>query len=595
MATRSQSQMITTTLWLLVAAAIGLFVYQDRKTKEAAKQKEESAKLLFVLDSKLDPSKEKQRKTLIAAVSEVHVFNAKAGKDQQQIQLKQTKHGDHSDWDIQAPIRTTADTKEVERLVADILQAKRVEVATTIPEDSKEAAKTLQKYGLEKAQHAVHFVHQQKKHGIQIGKKDSFSGKYFARLEGSKEVILVESSLFYSADKKLFDLRRKEVFTDRTPEIQQMDITRAQDQLVLKRVDEGNLVATGPKHDDHGHHHGHSHGPAKKSLAGWQIIRPVQAIADKQTINLMLNSLRYLKAEKFVSEDVKKDRQAFGLDKPAVSIELALKNKKGKTDAYVLHVAFPTKHPKKAYVARPDKGSIAEVDRNALKDLTQPLFYFREKRALFATNSRIKQIEIQRSNKSFRILRIEGKEEEWRVLNPGPQNADKKKATDFLNDILSVKVSRFVAESATPAQLQTYGLDQPQFRVAFYGTSNKELLEQLLIGKHEKDGFYATNNKKEKIFLIKTGDITKLPTQDWQFIQGGKPPAPPTARPAQTPAPTSRPAPTQPFPKSLPKLTIPAPRPLVFPTTTKPAIQPKAPAPQAPVLRTVPASQPAQR
>ncbi len=593
MATRTQSQMITTSLWLLVAAAIGLFVYQDRKAKETAKQKEESSKLLFVLDPKLDPAKEKDRKALISNISELHVLNAKADKTQQQVRLKQTKHGDHSDWDVQAPVQTTADGKEAERLLADILQAKRVEVATQLPSDSKQVNQALQKYGLENPQHSVHFVYQQKKYGIQIGKKDGFTGKYFARIEDSKEVILVESSLFYSADKKLFDLRRKEVFTDRTPDIQQMSITRAQDQLVLKRIDEGNtVISAGPKHDDHGHHHGHSHGPAKKSLAGWQILQPVQAIADKQTINLMLNSLRYLKTEKFVSEDVQKDRKSYGLDKPDVSVELSLKNNKGKESTFVLHIAYPSKAPQKAYVARPDKGAIAEVDRNALKDLTQQIFYFREKRALFATNSRIKQIAFQQSNKTFRLLRIEGKEDEWRVLNPGPQNADKKKATAFLNDILSIKVSRFVAESATPAQLQTYGLDQPQMQIAFYGTSNKELLEQLWIGKQEKDGYYATNNKKEKIFLIKTGDISKLPTQDWQFIQGGKAPTPPAARTAQTPAPTSQPAPMQPLPKSLPKLTIPAPRPVAFPTTTQPAIQPKV---GAPALRIAPASKPAQR
>ncbi|MCB9641964.1 MAG: DUF4340 domain-containing protein [Myxococcales bacterium] len=583
MATRTQSQMITTTLWLLVAVAIGLFVYQDRKNKEALKNKEEKAKLLFTLDSKLDPSKEKQRNTILADISEVTLYNAKAPKGKQTVQLKQEKHGDLRDWMIQSPVKTPADPKEVTRAIGDLVQAKHIEIATTLKKDDKEYAKKVKRYGLQSPQHTVQFVYKGKKHGLQMGGKDSFSGKYFARIDGSNEVLLVESSLFYSLDKKLFDLRRKELFTQRTKDIQTFTMTRSQDQISLARYEEGSPITAGaPKHDHHGHdHHGHNHGqPKSKSLTGWKLTQPVQGPADKQTINLMINSLRYLRAEKFVSEDVKKDSKKFGLDKPDVSIELTLKNKQGKEDKFEIHFAFPAKDAKKAYVAVPVGGPIAQVERNVLKDLSKKVFYFREKRALFASNKRIKQLEFKQGGKSFRLLKIEGRDQQWRVLNPGPQNANNKKANDLLNDLLATKVASFVVENANAATLQQYGLDKPQLHISFFGNSNKEVLEELLLGKNDKSGYYATNTKRQKIFLIKTGDITKLPTQDWQLIQGGKKPA---ARPAKRTAPSSKPASRQTsVKKSLPRLTIPSPRP-VAPTTSRP-VAPKAPS-----------SQPAQR
>ena len=588
MTTRAQSQLIQTTLWLLVAGAIGLYVYKDRSDRKAEEAKKETSKLLFTLDEKLDPSKEADRKKLIAQVNTLHVFNDGAPKGQKDVKATRNKDGH---WEIVEPLKTTADPTEVERVIGDVLQAKRVDIAKTLGEIKAQNDKDLKTYALDQAKHKVSFTVKDKKYTLWMGKKDSFSSKYFALVEGTKDVLLVESSLFYSIDKKLFNLRRKEVFTQRTNDIQLMTVTRRQDQLAFERYKEAPLLLAGSGHDHHGHSHGHGHEhkkPAKPS-PGWKLVQPVHAVADKQTVNLMLNSLKYLRATEFVSEDVKVDQKKYGLDTPDVIIELTLKkDAKSPEEKRVLHFAFKKND---AYAANPAGGPIAKVEKNSLKDLTKDAFYFREKLALHVEADRVKQLDIQRDGKSFRLLRIEGAEETWRLMNPAPQNVEKQKAKDLLGGLINLKIQRFAVEDARPADLAKHGLDKPSRVYTLYGSNSKELLDRLVVGLQDKDGFYATDKAQKKIFLLKAADLDKLPSEDWQLIPGAKKPAP-----ASQPA---APSPTQ----KAPSVVVPAPRPVQPNAPTKApqkAVVPQ-PAPQKPMvppqptLRDVPPPQPAPR
>ncbi|MEM1008434.1 MAG: DUF4340 domain-containing protein, partial [Myxococcota bacterium] len=346
-------------------------------------------------------------------------------------------------------------------------------------------------------------------------------------------------------------------------------------------------------------------------------------IGDKHTVNLMLNSLKYLRAESFVSEDIKKDAQKFGLDKPSVRVKAVLKDKKtGKPVTYELVLkinksAQPTKVKAKAYVGTPVGGPIAEISASAVQDLQKDVSYFRQKKVFHVPHDKVMQIHVQRGDKQFRLLKIKDKMESWRLMNPAPQKTDKPKVNTFQNNLMDLRIQKFVAEKITAQAKKQYGLEKPERSFALFGKSSKVELGHLSIGTLQGDMYPAILEGRNKIFLLKKSDVEALITEDWKLIKGGKPPkmfstSKPAARSTQSPktsvtprpAPTSQTAPKTPArPRSVPtsqKQPMPVSKRAEPKRAAPPAIRINAPrlptpVPNIPTPVPQPSSQPTQR
>ena len=592
MSTRKQSQQINALLWLVVALAIGGYAYWDFQEQKEKKVKKEKAKLLFQLDQKLNPKEEKQRKKLLADISSFTIFNTKGPKGRQTVTATR---GGKGHWSIIKPFPAPADESKIDQLLGDVIQAKS---AHSVADWSKKGtAPALKKYGLDKPKHTLSFVFRKKTYKLSVGIKDSFAGKYFVLLPQQKRIVSAESSVFYAVDKKLFDLRRKEIFTQKTEDVRSLVITRATDQVILTRRKDGTL-----RESHAGHHHGHDHGHGKKTkkdkheTKGWFMSLPQRGWADRGVVNSLLSTLKHLRANKFVSEDAKKDKKQYGLDKPAVSVEFTLANKQ----RVVIHFGTKKTDKKNIFVASAKGGPIAQVDKYVLKELKKSAFELRDKSVVRFQQDAVHVVEINNNGKKFRLMKIAGRNEKWRLCNPSPEGAKAAQVQKLLRNMRGLKASKFISENATPALLTKYGLDKAKIIIDIYGSSSKKHLERLHLGNHTKEGYYATNEAQKRILFLKASEVKDLPLTPWA-LQGKKPPKPRTpakrtvAPVKRTVAPTTRrAAPTKPAAPAKPAKTVPtktAPAKPAAPAKTAPA-KPAAPAKTAPAK---PAARPAER
>ncbi|TNE49601.1 MAG: DUF4340 domain-containing protein [Deltaproteobacteria bacterium] len=602
---------------LFVAAFLGILVYNDHKETQKQKKQEESDKLVFQLDQKLDPTKEKQRKKLIQEVSAIEMFNGSQPKGKQTLRIERDKR---NHWLIVQPVKTPADKTEVGYVLRDLLQVKGdKDTSISWKKGEKAPTKKLKEFGLETPKYKLTFTFRKTNYSVWLGIKNSFSQKHYAWIKGQRKIVLADTSLFTVMSKKLFDLRNKNIFTRNTKAIKALTITRKNDVLVLAREKVklfAPIVKLGKAHKhDHGHghkghdhkdhkghdhkghdhkghghaHHGHSHAPKRlvHTETRWTMLQPVRAAASESQVNGLLSSLKYLRATKFVSEDAKKDAKKFGLDKPRVIIEVTMRNKK----KMVLNISSKKVKGKEVlYAASGAGGPIGVISKYIMTDLEKDAEKYRNRKVVQFKMQHAFSLRFGKGDKLFSVVKLVGKNKGWRIFDPSPRRAKKEKVENLLNQLLALKAVNFVKENASAADLKTFGLDKPSRTYHVYGRNTRRLVSSVLVGKKAKNGnFYVTNHEKKQVMEVKAKDVGKLFTESWQVLPKGKPPkrkAPQRrAAPKERKAPASRPA---------------APRKVVGPRVPAPAPRKAAPAPAprkaAPAPRkAAPVSQPAKR
>ncbi len=517
---RRTSKVASSLFWLVLVLALGSYVYYDQKQRTEKKQREERESYLFKLDEKRDPSKESDRKELLKKISKLELQireesgsttkpTTKSSDKSERYRTIVAQRVSEKSWEIVKPIRTPGDNVEIRRILEDLIQAK----SDRVVEEWSDKKPDFKKYGLHKPSHKASFIYDKVKYQLFLGKKNEFADKYYAYVPGVKRIVMVDTSLYYTLDKKLFDLRRKEIFTQRTDEIEVLSITRKSDQLVFeKRVVEEKARPVLAAKDK---------GKKKEKKFRWMMTLPVQAWADDVEVDNLINVLKNLRANEFVSEDAKADGPKYGLDQPDYIIEVTLKDKTKMT----LNIKVKKEgSDKNVYAAAAIGGPIAKLSDYFLSDLDKKPYDFRDKKVLHFDRNAVRSLVVESGGERFQILKLVGKEDQWRVMAPGPRSGDKDKIDSLLDHLVNLKVKKFVKELATKKDLEKYALVKPGVTVTLYGKDKNDILDILYIGKAEGDGYYATDKDKKRVVFISKDDFEKIPLQAWKVVKDGKPP-----------------------------------------------------------------------
>lgn len=586
MSNQTNQQIRGTLVWLILGVAAVGFIFWDTDQVKKKKKQEVLAKLLFQIDAyklhkgkghkghshkphkhRLDPTNSKDRKELVKAISEIELTSAKTKGKKLVI-----KRGKYKLWEFSKPFRAPADSRVVDGVLGEVVQGKNKNEATIVSWKKNPDNKVLKKYGLLKPKYIFTLKHKGKAHTLHVGNKDPYTGNYFSRVLGRKEILTVGYTVFNSINKRFFDLRLKHVFTQQTRRIKTLSVTRKSDQLVFERrkiARPGNL---------------------KKEF--WFLLQPIRALGSKNTINTLLSSLRNLKANKFVSEKSRGTaiRKKFGLDQPAYIVDIIFKKSKKKMSLYV------GQKNGKTYVAAASGGPVSLVGNYIIKDLAKPVTDFREKSiAIFKANF----VHILKVSVTNRVVQGDNKVESteefdiiklprntgaiWKVKpQKGADGPTKKgKAMDLIRKLRRLQIKKFVSEQATNALLEKYGLVKPHRTYQIFGLTRKSLLATIYIGNKDKQGklYYATDSLRKRIYALAASDVDKLLTSAWQVAKDGKRPKrrpaarkPATRKPAAPAAPVKRNAPV----KATPRRPAPTSRPAARPAARRAAV--KAPA-----------------
>lgn len=382
-------------------------------------------------------------------------------------------------WFMDAPVKDRAEEFAITQLFTT---CEKLRSETSLA-DTKENRDKWKEWGVSKGDTAVKFVGSKGVQEIIVGKDTVYEGRNYVRAEGSKIVHVIKKNLKddlgktpdYFRDKRLADL---------TPlQVSKLVIKSAKGEFELE-----------------------------KKGSHWSLVRPLRARADDQKVADLIANATTARIEEFVSES--KDSGAFGLTEPRATItftaegvkepvvlqigavKLEKKDEKKEGDEPKISAARPA--PAHVYVKLSTRDGVVTVPA-AIESLinTQPND-LRDQSLMRVQSDMVDRITIEVPGREKIVLARNG--EAWVRKQDGksdtPTNSGA--ANKLLNDLISTKVARFVADMAS--EMKGFGLDQPQATVTLSSYSTEGTPEskpgdkpivKVLLGKFEGDAGYA--------------------------------------------------------------------------------------------------------
>ena len=249
---------------LVVAAALGGYLYYDARRQPEADQKQDKV----FADVQSD---------------KIEQISVKAAAGDRTTLEKQS-----AGWRLTQPETQPADEAEVSGLTSNLASLEVQRVIDEQPSDLKE-------YGLDPARIEVTFKSGGKEHKLLLGEKTPTGSDMYARVADKPRVFLVSSYLESMFNKSTFDLRDKTI----------LKIDR--DKVDRVEIDTGDRTVT-----------------VGKQGAEWQITSPFQARADFSAIEGILGRLNASPMKAITVPEVKdpKTLKEYGLDQPAATIRV---------------------------------------------------------------------------------------------------------------------------------------------------------------------------------------------------------------------------------------------------------------------------------
>ena len=229
----------------------------------------------------------------------------------------------------------------------------------------------------------------------------------------------------------------------------------------------------------------------RKGPDDWELLKPVRAKADTQTVSSFLSLLQSARFSRVV-EDSAGDLAVYGLNDPSMKITLQLKDGGKKT------LLIGDDHPmnQTLYVKRAEEGRVllAAVNR---KDLDKSLFDLRDKSLLQFKDEEVSGVKFHNDGKSFELSKQNG---QWEIVDRVEAKGDADEIKKFLRLVRSFKVKRFIEEN--PESLKPYGLDAPSAWLTLVTEKEGTPLTLLVGDKLEGEGFYGKIKSANNVVLF---------------------------------------------------------------------------------------------
>jgi hypothetical protein len=248
---------------LVVAAALGGFLYYDSKKEPADTNKQEKV-FADVQADKID-----------------QITVKSASGDRTTVQ----KQG--SGWQLAQPVAMAADEAEVSGLASNLSS---LEVQRVIDEQASD----FKQYGLDPAHVEVAYKAGGKDHTLLLGAKTPTGSDMYARVPDKPRVFLVSSYLDATFNKSAFDLRDKTILKIDRDKVGRVEIAAGDRTVTLD-----------------------------KQGADWRVTTPFDARADFSAVEGILGRLNSTPMKSIAASDATgKALEEYGLDKPSATIRV---------------------------------------------------------------------------------------------------------------------------------------------------------------------------------------------------------------------------------------------------------------------------------
>lgn len=362
-------------------------------------------------------------------VNDVRRLEIERANEKSKDRLVLTRRDDGA-WQMLEPVNAAADLGLVNTLVQNLRELRKSPDAGAIvgdptPYGLKSPEATVRVFGREgTTQLAV----------LEVGK--SMKERRYVRPKGAEGIEVVDSRLFSALDSPVVDWRDRTVLRVPSFRVESVSIREPERGIDLK---------------------------ASREERHWRLLRPVAVPADDDKVEGLvaeLAALRVVDGEQgFVADDVK-DLGPYGLDKPAMTIEVAPFSSTGKPQVLLIGHPVPDR-PTEVYALRGDQDDVLRIDVKTLREAIPNVNSLRSKRVVSFVPARVERLRIDSAGKVFEIGRGANA---WRLLLPAEGQADSASVQSVLTRLEKLEASEFLDSG----QVAEPGRDSPSFRIRLW-------------------------------------------------------------------------------------------------------------------------------
>lgn len=394
------------------------------------------------------------------------------------------KRDDQEHWQIVEPLEAEADEYEANSLAENFASLRLDKVVD-------EQATDLGLYEIPKKEVWLWLKGQAEPVVIQIGMENPLDNTLYGRRADRQQVVLLPSYLRYSLDKKIFDLRKKDVLKFETAKVQSIEL-RSKD--INWKV--------------------------RKDGDTWQFVKPLAALASRYQVDNLLDSLSGLRAREFLAEEKDPDKlKQYGLDRPEFTVVLGLQESQEL-------IFLINRKDNKVIATNSLARKIIEADSQIATDLGKKIEDLREKKVASFNSWEAVGISLKKEDWQLTAVREKFRErgqeqEKWYLSGPEgkKESADESKVESLLRKLEYLEATEFIDN---PTDLKDYGLDRPllEITIKIKPPEKEEKEIQLLVGPEntEKQQVVIKNRDLTYIFRVNSDFLKDIPTkpEDWQ-------------------------------------------------------------------------------
>jgi hypothetical protein len=195
----------------------------------------------------------------------------------------------------------------------------------------------------------------------------------------------------------------------------------------------------------------------------WRIVEPVQARAEKFSVEPILDKLADLKSKAVVA-DTRARAADFGLAQPQFTVVASYADKAGAEKTATLEVGDENPLDLTIYYAKAGDDRIFTAEPALKYPLDKSLYDLRDKSLVVHEDKDVQQVVVETNGGGWSAER-DG--DAWKLTAPVQDAGDKGAIEGVLSKLRTARVKAFAAETADQAALATYGLDKPAAVVTF--------------------------------------------------------------------------------------------------------------------------------
>lgn len=232
---------------------------------------------------------------------------------------------------------------------------------------------------------------------------------------------------------------------------------------------------------------------ARGNSGSWQIVEPKPLGADQSSVSGVVSSLSSLNSERVV-EDKAPDLKQFGLDHPAVEVDITEQNNTSQhlligdnTPAGGAVYAMLAGDPRVFTMASYNKTSIDK----SLNDL-------RDKRLLTVSSDKVRRLELIEKNQEIEFGRDKSgpSTDEWQILKPKPLRADSVRVGELATKLADARMDLSGSDTDTKEAMSAFAHATP---IATAKATDPSGTQELQVRK-SKDTYFAKSSVVDGVY-----------------------------------------------------------------------------------------------